>query len=111
MSLNPCFETVSTPPPSPLPEAERGSRRSFSPSPLRGGGWGEGFFARPKSAAGLGGAVVVVHHGLVQGLVRRLVAAARRRELQPFLGHVLHQVAHVAALGRPLLAGVVADIG
>src|SRR5262249_24526217 len=50
-----------TPPPSPLPEAERGSRRgtsgvalpaprgrrallSFSPSPPRGGGWGEGFW-------------------------------------------------------------------
>src|SRR5262245_54350836 len=31
-----------TPPPGPLPETERGSRRSFSPSPLRGGGWGEG---------------------------------------------------------------------
>ena len=31
-----------TPPPRPLPEAERGSRRSFSPSPLRGGGRGEG---------------------------------------------------------------------
>src|SRR5262249_33149341 len=32
-----------TPPPRPLPEPERGSRRSFSPSPLRGGGGGEGF--------------------------------------------------------------------
>src|SRR5262249_16435394 len=34
-----------TPSPNPLPEAERGTRGlSGSPSPLRGGGWGEGFF-------------------------------------------------------------------
>src|SRR5207249_4720679 len=31
---------VSTPPPGPLPCQERGSRRSVSPSPLRGGGRG-----------------------------------------------------------------------
>src|SRR5207249_136771 len=34
-----CFKT---PPPHPLPEAERGSRSFFSPSPPRGGGRGEG---------------------------------------------------------------------
>src|SRR5206468_2637068 len=28
--------------PRPLPEAERGGRPSCSPSPFRGGGWGEG---------------------------------------------------------------------
>src|SRR5262245_43065950 len=39
-----CPALSKTPPPSPLPEAERGSRTSvFSPSPLRGGGRGEGF--------------------------------------------------------------------
>src|SRR5262249_28036546 len=30
-----------TPRPNPLPEAERGRRKPCSPSPLRGGGWGE----------------------------------------------------------------------
>src|SRR5262245_40271492 len=33
---------LKTPPPRPLPAAERGSRRFFSPSPSRGGGRGEG---------------------------------------------------------------------
>src|SRR5262249_34249556 len=38
--LNSCPRT---PPPSPLPETERGRKIIFgSPSPLRGGGWGEG---------------------------------------------------------------------
>jgi hypothetical protein len=31
-----------TPPPNPLPETERGNPASDSPSPFRGGGWGEG---------------------------------------------------------------------
>src|SRR5262245_29053560 len=45
-----------TPPPHPLPASGRGSRRSFSPSPLRGGGRGGGVFSyRPEglSAAGI----------------------------------------------------------
>src|SRR5204862_4426013 len=52
---------LKTPPPAPLPEAERGERRGgiplpgksfflFSPSPLRGGGQGEGV-AEPKRKA------------------------------------------------------------
>ena len=44
-----------TPPPDPLPEAERGSQKLdwclFSPSPLRGGGRGEGFFQRASLTA------------------------------------------------------------
>src|SRR6266545_521828 len=40
-----------TPPPNPLPATERGRRNkawSCSPSPLRGGGWGEGFSSEPR---------------------------------------------------------------
>src|SRR5262249_24855005 len=46
-----------TPPPNPLPEAERGSR-SLAPSPSRGGGWGEGFFSSNRRT----GQVVSVLH-------------------------------------------------
>src|SRR5262249_37397212 len=35
-----------TPPPGPLPASGRGSREAVSPSPLRGGGWGEGLEKR-----------------------------------------------------------------
>ena len=43
-----------TPPPSPLPEAERGSREKAPSPPLRGGGWGEGSASPPLSASGRG---------------------------------------------------------
>jgi hypothetical protein len=35
------------PGPRPLSASGRGARQFFSPSPLRGGGWGEGFFNGP----------------------------------------------------------------
>src|SRR2546421_12448093 len=44
----------STPPPGPLPEAERGSRGASSPSPLRGGGRGEGLACSPSPLRGGG---------------------------------------------------------
>src|SRR6266545_282007 len=51
MEWTPYFAGVGrTPPPNPLPATERGRRSALclcSPSPLRGGGWGEGF-AQPQ---------------------------------------------------------------
>src|SRR5436305_8919196 len=54
-----CFRT---PPPGPLPEAERGRQTFCSPSPLRGGGRGEGLgnsFLTVFSAPLQGGPAVV----------------------------------------------------
>src|SRR5262245_2403470 len=65
-----------TPPPSPLPETERGSEDSFfSPSPLRGGGRGEGFQTPSQRPPCL------VHHA------RHFSTALSRSSLSaPFLG-------------------------
>src|SRR5258705_173836 len=85
-----------TPPPNPLPEAERGSktsrgrklrcrtRPSGSPSPLRGGGWGGGWpsFRFPLSASGRGLGGGVGSHALRPPPSR----TDRRRVYQP-AGH------------------------
>src|SRR5205807_722018 len=69
---------LETPPPGPLPEAERRRKTVCSPSPLRGGGRGEGlsFSPSPKRRGGRG-------EGLFDRLLRSQEDAGRPNGAAP----------------------------
>ena len=76
-------------PPAPFPEREGGAL-AFSPSPLRGGGWGEGFCGKPqhRKVVRLGGAAGEDH--LVRKRARSAAIVSRApssacRALRPVL--------------------------